>query len=232
MNAKLELYRRYYCVYRNIHPFSILIEWADAYILQIGYEDHIYELSLVKNESEALSITEEILNNILPSNQSLNILPISDRTSMFDTLPKNSEYATLLGKSYNRQEYQLDSILIYQLDFEEDKQKDICSVPITLSTFQCNKWIKNIYTNRDKIRQALFTYWEKHYSNDFCYYKDMKVLDYLYNVIGIYFYIKSNSVILLLRQTDFEPEEYELPKLKVEYISIELDRNINIISIE
>ena len=57
MNAKLELYRRYYCVERNINDFSVLTEWATAYLIQQEYEDNIYELALAKNRKEALFYT-------------------------------------------------------------------------------------------------------------------------------------------------------------------------------
>ena len=52
MNAKLELYRRYYCVERNINDFSVLTEWATAYLIQQEYEDNIYELALAKIEKK------------------------------------------------------------------------------------------------------------------------------------------------------------------------------------
>lgn len=234
MNAKLELYRRYYCVYRNIHPFSILIEWADAYILQIGYEDHIYELSIAQDRKEASCLSEKILDEITFNSQRLEIESISDNTSLFDALPRNTDNAGLLGERYNHQEYQIGTTLIYQIEFVTTFTYQINKFfrkPITLSTFSCDRWIEKIHENRNKIRESLFRYLEKEYNTDFNLYKKLEIIDYLYDITDILFNIKSNYSIISLRKSNFTPEDYELPKLQVEYISIELDRNINVISI-
>jgi len=65
MNAKLELYRRYYCVERDINYFSVLTEWATAYLIQQEYEDNIYELALAKTRKEALFLSEGTVKNNL-----------------------------------------------------------------------------------------------------------------------------------------------------------------------
>ena len=233
MNAKLELYRRYYCVYRNIHPFSILIEWADAYILQIGYEDHIYELSITKDRKEALFLSEKILDEITFNNQNLEIESISDNTNMFDALPHSSDTVTLLEDNYNHQKYKIDSILIYQIEFDNYKFTNKSNNgKVTLSTFECNKWIEEIYKNRDRIRQFLLKYLEDKYNADFNIYKEAHVLDYLYEITDILFDIESDYSVISLSKTNLNLEEYQLPDLQAEYISIELDRNANITSIE
>ncbi len=118
MNAKLELYRRYYCVERNINDFSVLTEWATAYIIQQEYEDNIYELSLAKNRKEALFLSDKILENVVFNDQNLQIETIDDNTSMFDVLPNDINSAVLLDKWYNCQVYQIDLMLIYQIQFE------------------------------------------------------------------------------------------------------------------
>ena len=50
--------------------------------------------------------------------------------------------------------------------------------------------------------------------------------------VNISFNIKSNLSIISLRKSDLNPEEYNLPNLPAEDIWIELDRDINIISID
>mgnify|MGYP004624477495 FL=1 len=100
-----------------------------------------------------------------------------------------------------------------------------------LFTFKCNKWFEKIYENRNTIRQHLFKYLEIEYAEDSGLYKESRVLDYLYGITDISFNIKSNSSIISLRKSDFNPEEYNLPDPPAEYIEIELDRDINIISI-
>ncbi|WP_302129654.1 hypothetical protein [uncultured Haemophilus sp.] len=234
MNAKLELYRRYYCVERNINDFSVLTEWATAYIIQQEYEDNIYELSLAKNRKEALFLSDKILENVVFNDQNLQIETIDDNTSMFDVLPNDINSAVLLDKWYNCQVYQIDLMLIYQIQFENkllNKINKIFHKKTNLFTFKCNKWIEEIYGKRNKIRQRLFKYLEIEYEEEFNIYKEARVLDCLYDITDISFNIKSNLSIISLRKSDFSPEEYNLPVLPAEYIEIELDRDINIISI-
>ena len=234
MNAKLELYRRYYCVERNINDFSVLTEWATAYVIQQEYEDNIYELSLAKNRKEALFLSDKILENVAFNDQNLQIATIDDNTSMFDVLPNDINSAVLLGEWYNCQEYQVDSMLIYQIEFEHkllNRINKIFHKETNLFTFKCNQWFEKIHENRNKIRQHLFKYLGIEYEEEFNLYKESRVLDYLYGITDISFNIKSNSSIISLRKSDFNPEEYNLPDLPAEYIEIELDRYINIISI-
>lgn len=234
MNAKLELYRRYYCVERNINDFSVLTEWATAYLIQQEYEDNIYELSLAKNRKEALFLSDKILENVVFNNQNLQIATIDDNTSMFDALPNDINSAVLLGEWYNCQEYQIDSMLIYQIEFEHKLLNRINKIfhnETNLFTFKCNKWFEKICKNKNKIRKHLFNYLEIEYAGEFSLYKEANVLDYLYGITDISFNIKSNLSIISLRKSDFSPEEYNLPDLPAEYIEIELDRDINIISI-
>jgi hypothetical protein len=234
MNAKLELYRRYYCVERNINDFSVLTEWATAYIIQQEYEDNIYELSLAKNRKEALFLSDKILENVVFNDQNLQIETIDDNTSMFDVLPNDINSAVLLDKWYNCQVYQIDLMLIYQIQFENkllNKINKIFHKKTNLFTFKCNKWIEEIYGKRNKIKQRLFKYLEIEYEEEFNIYKEARVLDCLYDITDISFNIKSNLSIISLRKSDFSPEEYNLPVLPAEYIEIELDRDINIISI-
>ena len=233
MNAKLELYRRYYCVERNINEFSVLTEWATAYLIQQEYEDNIYELALAKNRKEALFLSDKILENVVFNNQNLQIATIDDNTSMFDALPNDINSAVLLGEWYNCQEYQIDSMLIYQFEFENkllNRINKIFHKETNLSTFKCNRWIEKIYENRNKIREHLFNYLEIEYAEEFSFYKEASVLDYLYGITDISFNIKSNLSIISLRKSNFSPEEYNLPDLPAEYIEIVLDRDINIIS--
>ncbi|OFO65956.1 MULTISPECIES: hypothetical protein [Haemophilus] len=233
MNAKLELYRRYYCVERNINEFSVLTEWATAYLIQQEYEDNIYELALAKNRKEALFLSDKILENVVFNNQNLQIATIDDNTSMFDALPNDINSAVLLGEWYNCQEYQIDSMLIYQFEFENkllNRINKIFHKETNLSTFKCNRWIEKIYENRNKIREHLFNYLEIEYAEEFSLYKEASVLDYLYGITDISFNIKSNLSIISLRKSNFSPEEYNLPDLPAEYIEIVLDRDINIIS--
>ena len=208
MNAKLELYRRYYCVERNINDFSVLTEWATTYLIQQEYEDNIYELALAKTRKEALFLSDKILENVVFNDQNLQIATIDDNTSMFDVLPNDINSAVLLGERYNCQEYQINSMLIYQIEFE-------------------HKLLNRI----NKISNHLFKYLEIEYAEEFSLYKEARVLDYLYGITDISFNIKSNLSIISLRKSDFSPEEYNLPDLPAEYIEIELDRDINIISI-
>ena len=234
MNAKLELYRRYYCVERNINDFSVLTEWATTYLIQQEYEDNIYELALAKNRKEALFLSDKILENVVFNGQNLQIVTIDDNTSMFDALPNDINSAVLLDEWYNCQEYQIDLMLIYQIQFEHkllNRINKIFHKETNLFTFKCNKWIKKIYENRNKIRQHLFKYLEIQYEEEFNLYKEARVLDYLYRITDISFDIKSNLSIISLRKSDLNPEEYNLPDLLAEYIAIELDRDINIISI-
>ena len=234
MNAKLELYRRYYCVERNINGFSVLTEWATAYLIQQEYEDNIYELALAKNRKEALFLSDKILENVVFNDQNLQITTIDDNTSMFDALPNDINAAVLLGEWYNCQEYQIDSMLIYQIEFEHkllNRINKIFHKETNLFTFKCNRWIEKIHEHRNKIREHLFNYLEIEYEEDFSLYKEANVLDYLYGITDISFNIKSNLSIISLRKSDFSPEEYNLPDLPAEYIEIELDRDINIISI-
>ena len=234
MNAKLELYRRYYCVESNINDFSVLTEWATAYLIQQEYEDNIYELALAKNRKEALFLSDKILENVVFNDQNLQITTIDDNTSMFDALPNDINAAVLLGEWYNCQEYQIDSMLIYQIEFEHkllNRINKIVDKETNLFTFKCNRWIEKIYEHRNKIREHLFNYLEIEYEEDFSLYKEANVLDYLYEITDISFNIKSNLSIISLRKSDFSPEEYNLPDLPAEYIEIELDRDINIISI-
>ena len=233
MNAKLELYRRYYCVERNINDFSVLTEWATTYLIQQEYEDNIYELALAKNRKEALFLSDKILENVVFNNQNLQIATIDDNTSMFDALPNDINSAVLLGEWYNCQEYQIDSMLIYQFEFENkllNRINKIFHKETNLSTFKCNRWIEKIYENRNKIREHLFNYLEIEYAEEFSLYKEASVLDYLYGITDISFNIKSNLSIISLRKSNFSPEEYNLPDLPAEYIEIVLDRDINIIS--
>ena len=233
MNAKLELYRRYYCVERNINEFSVLTEWATAYLIQQEYEDNIYELALAKNRKEALFLSDKILENVVFNDQNLQITTIDDNTSMFDALPNDINSAVLLGEWYNCQEYQIDSMLIYQFEFENkllNRINKIFHKETNLSTFKCNRWIEKIYENRNKIREHLFNYLEIEYAEEFSLYKEASVLDYLYGITDISFNIKSNLSIISLRKSNFSPEEYNLPDLPAEYIEIVLDRDINIIS--
>ena len=233
MNAKLELYRRYYCVERNINEFSVLTEWATAYLIQQEYEDNIYELALAKNRKEALFLSDKILENVVFNNQNLQIATIDDNTSMFDALPNDINSAVLLGEWYNCQEYQIDSMFIYQFEFENkllNRINKIFHKETNLSTFKCNRWIEKIYENRNKIREHLFNYLEIEYAEEFSLYKEASVLDYLYGITDISFNIKSNLSIISLRKSNFSPEEYNLPDLPAEYIEIVLDRDINIIS--
>ena len=234
MNAKLELYRRYYCVERNINDFSVLTEWATTYLIQKEYEDNIYELALAKNRKEALFLSDKILENVAFNDQNLQIATIDDNTSMFDVLPNDINSAVLLGEWYNCQEYQVDSMLIYQIEFEHkllNRINKIFHKETNLFTFKCNQWFEKIHENRNKIRQHLFKYLGIEYEEEFNLYKESRVLDYLYGITDISFNIKSNSSIISLRKSDFNPEEYNLPDLPAEYIEIELDRYINIISI-
>ena len=234
MNAKLELYRRYYCVERNINDFSVLTEWATTYLIQQEYEDNIYELALAKNRKEALFLSDKILENVVFNKQNLQIATIDDNTSMFDALPNDINSAVLLGEWYNCQEYQIDSMLIYQIEFEYKLLSRINKIfhkETNLFTFKCNKWFEKICKNKNKIRKHLFNYLEIEYAGEFSLYKEANVLDYLYGITDISFNIKSNLSIISLRKSDFSPEEYNLPDLPAEYIEIELDRDINIISI-
>ena len=233
MNAKLELYRRYYCVERNINEFSVLTEWATAYLIQQEYEDNIYELALAKTRKEALFLSDKILENVVFNGKNLQIVTIDDNTSMFDALPNDINSAVLLGEWYNCQEYQIDSMLIYQFEFENkllNRINKIFHKETNLSTFKCNRWIEKIYENRNKIREHLFNYLEIEYAEEFSLYKEASVLDYLYGITDISFNIKSNLSIISLRKSNFSPEEYNLPDLPAEYIEIVLDRDINIIS--
>ena len=235
MNAKLELYRRYYCVERDINYFSVLTEWATAYLIQQEYEDNIYELALAKNRKEALFLSDKILENVVFNNQNLQIATIDDNTSMFDALPNDINSAVLLGEWYNCQEYQIDSMLIYQIEFEHkllNRINKIFHKETNLFTFKCNKWVKKIYENKNKIRQHLFKYLEIQYEEEFNLYKEARILDYLYRITDISFNIKSNLSIIPLRKSDLNPEEYNLPNLPAEVIWIELDRDINIIAID
>ena len=234
MNAKLELYRRYYCVERNINDFSVLTEWATTYLIQQEYEDNIYELALAKTKKEALFLSDEILENVVFNGKNLQIIPIDDNTSMFDVLPNDINSAVLLGERYNCQEYQINSMLIYQIEFEHkllNRINKIFHKETNLFTFKCNKWFEQIYKNKNKISNHLFKYLEIEYAEEFSLYKEASVLDYLYGITDISFNIKSNLSIISLRKRDFSPEEYNLPDLPAEYIEIELDRDINIISI-
>ena len=234
MNAKLELYRRYYCVERNINDFSVLTEWATAYLIQQEYEDNIYELALAKNRKEALFLSDKILENVAFNDQNLQIATIDDNTSMFDVLPNDINSAVLLDEWYNCQVYQIDLMLIYQIQFEHkllNRINKIFHKETNLFTFKCNQWFEKIHENRNKIRQHLFKYLGIEYEEEFNLYKESRVLDYLYGITDISFNIKSNSSIISLRKSDFNPEEYNLPDLPAEYIEIELDRYINIISI-
>ena len=234
MNAKLELYRRYYCVERNINDFSVLTEWATTYLIQQEYEDNIYELALAKTRKEALFLSDEILENVVFNGKNLQIIPIDDNTSMFDVLPNDINSAVLLGERYNCQEYQINSMLIYQIEFEHkllNRINKIFHKETNLFTFKCNKWFEQIYKNKNKISNHLFKYLEIEYAEEFSLYKEASVLDYLYGITDISFNIKSNLSIISLRKSDFRPEEYNLPDLPAEYIEIELDRDINIISI-
>ena len=234
MNAKLELYRRYYCVERNINDFSVLTEWATTYLIQQEYEDNIYELALAKTRKEALFLSDKILENVVFNGKNLQIVSIDDNTSMFDALPNDINSAVLLGEWYNCQEYQIDSMLIYQIEFEHkllNRINKIFHKETNLFTFKCNKWVKKIYENKNKIRQHLFKYLEIQYEEEFNLYKEARILDYLYRITDISFNIKSNLSIIPLRKSDLNPEEYNLPDLLAEYIAIELDRDINIISI-
>ena len=234
MNAKLELYRRYYCVERNINDFSVLTEWATTYLIQQEYEDNIYELALAKNRKEALFLSDKILENVVFNGQNLQIVTIDDNTSMFDALPNDINSAVLLDKWYNCQVYQIDLMLIYQIQFENkllNKINKIFHKKTNLFTFKFNKWIEEIYGKRNKIRKRLFKYLEIEYEEEFNIYKEARVLDCLYDITDISFNIKSNLSIISLRKSDFSPEEYNLPVLPAEYIEIELDRDINIISI-
>lgn len=231
MNAKLELYRRYYCVERNINDFSVLTEWATTYLIQQEYEDNIYELALAKNRKEALFLSDKILENVVFNGQNLQIVTIDDNTSMFDALPNDINSAVLLDEWYNCQEYRIDLMLIYQIQFEHkllNRINKIFHKETNLFTFKCNKWVKKIYENRNKIRQHLFKYLEIQYEEEFNLYKEARILDYLYRITDISFNIKSNLSIISLRKSDLNPEEYNLPNLPVEYIEIELDRDINI----
>ena len=235
MNAKLELYRRYYCVERNINDFSVLTEWATTYLIQQEYEDNIYELALAKTRKEALFLSDKILENVVFNDQNLQIATIDDNTSMFDVLPNDINSAVLLGEWYNCQVYQIDLMLIYQIEFEHkllNRINKIFHKETNLFTFKCNKWVKKIYENKNKIRQHLFKYLEIQYEEEFNLYKEARVLDYLYRITDISFDIKSNLSIISLRKSDLNPEEYNLPDLLAEYIAIELDRDINIISID
>ena len=234
MNAKLELYRRYYCIERNINDFSVLTEWATTYLIQQEYEDNIYELALAKTRKEALFLSDEILENVVFNGKNLQIIPIDDNTSMFDVLPNDINSAVLLGERYNCQEYQINSMLIYQIEFEHkllNRINKIFHKETNLFTFKCNKWFEQIYKNKNKISNHLFKYLEIEYAEEFSLYKEASVLDYLYGITDISFNIKSNLSIISLRKSDFSPEEYNLPDLPAEYIEIELDRDINIISI-
>ena len=234
MNAKLELYRRYYCVERNINDFSVLTEWATTYLIQQEYEDNIYELALAKTRKEALFLSDEILENVVFNGKNLQIIPIDDNTSMFDVLPNDINSAVLLGERYNCQEYQINSMLIHQIEFEHkllNRINKIFHKETNLFTFKCNKWFEQIYKNKNKISNHLFKYLEIEYAEEFSLYKEASVLDYLYGITDISFNIKSNLSIISLRKSDFSPEEYNLPDLPAEYIEIELDRDINIISI-
>ena len=234
MNAKLELYRRYYCVERNINDFSVLTEWATTYLIQQEYEDNIYELALAKTRKEALFLSDEILENVVFNGKNLQIIPIDDNTSMFDVLPNDINSAVLLGERYNCQEYQINSMLIYQIEFEHkllNRINKIFHKETNLFTFKCNKWFEQIYKNKNKISNHLFKYLEIEYAEEFSLYKEASVLDYLCGITDISFNIKSNLSIISLRKSDFSPEEYNLPDLPAEYIEIELDRDINIISI-
>ena len=235
MNAKLELYRRYYCVERDINDFSVLTEWATTYLIQQEYEDNIYELALAKTRKEALFLSDKILENVVFNGKNLQIVSIDDNTSMFDALPNDINSAVLLGEWYNCQEYQIDSMLIYQIEFEHkllNRINKIFHKETNLFTFKCNKWVKKIYENKNKIRQHLFKYLEIQYEEEFNLYKEARVLDYLYRITDISFNIKSNLSIIPLRKSDLNPEEYNLPNLPAEVIWIELDRDINIISID
>ena len=234
MNAKLELYRRYYCVERNINDFSVLTEWATTYLIQQEYEDNIYELALAKTRKEALFLSDEILENVVFNGKNLQIIPIDDNTSMFDVLPNDINSAVLLDEWYNCQVYQIDLMLIYQIQFEHkllNRINKIFHKETNLFTFKCNKWFEQIYKNKNKISNHLFKYLEIEYAEEFSLYKEASVLDYLYGITDISFNIKSNLSIISLRKSDFSPEEYNLPDLPAEYIEIELDRDINIISI-
>ena len=235
MNAKLELYRRYYCVERNINDFSVLTEWATTYLIQQEYEDNIYELALAKTRKEALFLSDKILENVVFNGKNLQIVSIDDNTSMFDALPNDINSAVLLGEWYNCQEYQIDSMLIYQIEFEHkllNRINKIFHKETNLFTFKCNKWVKKIYENKNKIRQHLFKYLEIQYEEEFNLYKEARILDYLYRITDISFNIKSNLSIIPLRKSDLNPEEYNLPNLPAEVIWIELDRDINIIAID
>ena len=235
MNAKLELYRRYYCVERDINYFSVLTEWATAYLIQQEYEDNIYELALAKTRKEALFLSDKILENVVFNGKNLQIVSIDDNTSMFDALPNDINSAVLLGEWYNCQEYQIDSMLIYQIEFEHkllNRINKIFHKETNLFTFKCNKWVKKIYENKNKIRQHLFKYLEIQYEEEFNLYKEARILDYLYRITDISFNIKSNLSIIPLRKSDLNPEEYNLQNLPAEVIWIELDRDINIIAID
>ena len=191
-------------------------------------------MALAKNRKEALFLSDKILENVAFNDQNLQIATIDDNTSMFDVLPNDINSAVLLGEWYNCQEYQVDSMLIYQIEFEHkllNRINKIFHKETNLFTFKCNQWFEKIHENRNKIRQHLFKYLGIEYEEEFNLYKESRVLDYLYGITDISFNIKSNSSIISLRKSDFNPEEYNLPDLPAEYIEIELDRYINIISI-
>ena len=191
-------------------------------------------MALAKNRKEALFLSDKILENVAFNDQNLQIATIDDNTSMFDVLPNDINSAVLLGEWYNCQEYQVDSMLIYQIEFENkllNRINKIFHKETNLFTFKCNQWFEKIHENRNKIRQHLFKYLGIEYEEEFNLYKESRVLDYLYGITDISFNIKSNSSIISLRKSDFNPEEYNLPDLPAEYIEIELDRYINIISI-
>lgn len=168
------------------------------------------------------------------NDQNLQIATIDDNTSMFDVLPNDINSAVLLDEWYNCQVYQIDLMLIYQIQFEHkllNRINKIFHKETNLFTFKCNKWFEKICKNKNKIRKHLFNYLEIEYAGEFSLYKEANVLDYLYGITDISFNIKSNLSIISLRKSDFSPEEYNLPDLPAEYIEIELDRDINIISI-
>ena len=52
------------------------------------------------------------------NDQNLQIATIDDNTSMFDVLPNDINSAVLLDEWYNCQVYQIDLMLIYQIQFE------------------------------------------------------------------------------------------------------------------
>ena len=72
---------------------------------------------------------------------------------MFDALPNDINSAVLLGEWYNCQEYQIDSMLIYQFNLKNkllNKINKIFHKETNLFTFKCNRWTGKIYGKRNK----------------------------------------------------------------------------------